>query len=202
MYLYPKWIRLWHLLNALFCLMLIITGLCLQYSGKGRPLIPFDKAVALHNTGGIALSLSYFIFFLGNIFSPNKKHYRLKYKGLWKDMYTQFNYYMFGVFKGQKHPFPVTEENKFNPLQKVSYVLIMYIALPLIIITGWGLLLPDITISRVFGVSGLILTDIIHIISGFIISIFMIIHIYLCTLGSTPGSLFKGMISGYHVGED
>jgi thiosulfate reductase cytochrome b subunit len=102
------------------------------------------------------------------------------------------------MFKGEKHPFPVTEKNKFNPLQKISYILAMYVAVPLLIISGVGLLLPEITIKSLFGISGLILTDILHITMGFFLSIFMVIHIYTCTLGARPSSLFWGMISGYH----
>ncbi|MGB8491873.1 MAG: hypothetical protein WCE64_12525, partial [Bacteroidales bacterium] len=61
-----------------------------------------------------------------------------------------------------------------------------------------GLLLPEITITRFLGVSGLILTDLLHITMGFLLSIFMIIHIYTCTLGSKPLTLFRGMITGFH----
>jgi thiosulfate reductase cytochrome b subunit len=102
------------------------------------------------------------------------------------------------MFKGEKHPFPVTIERKFNPLQKVTYVLAMYLAMPMLIISGLGLLFPEVTINRVFGVSGLILTDILHITMGFFLSIFMVIHIYTCTLGARPTSLFRGMITGFH----
>ena len=66
----------------------------------------------------------------------------------------------------------------------MTYVLAMYVAFPLLIISGIGLLFPEITITKFFGVSGLILTDILHITMGFFLSIFMIIHIYTCTLGS------------------
>ena len=83
-------------------------------------------------------------------------------------------------------------------LQKLTYVLAMYAGIPLLIISGIGLLFPEITINRVLGVSGLVLTDILHITMGFLLSIFMIVHIYTCTLGNKPFSLFRGMISGYH----
>ena len=109
---------------------------------------------------------------------------------------------LFRSFKGEKHPFPVTEESKFNPLQKVSYVLAMYVAVPLLIISGIGLFFPEITIKSFFGVSGLILTDILHITIGFFLSVFLIIHIYTCTLGAKPTSLFRGIITGYHVSDD
>jgi thiosulfate reductase cytochrome b subunit len=105
------------------------------------------------------------------------------------------------MFRGEKHPFPVSLERKFNPLQKFSYVMAMYVAMPLVIISGIGLMFPEVTINRIFGVSGLILTDILHITMGFFLSVFLIIHIYTCTLGSKPTSLFRGLISGYHESE-
>lgn len=202
MYLYPKWTRLWHLINALLCLLLIITGLSLQYSGPSRNLVPFEKAVVIHNTGGIMLSLSYLFFFFGNLFTSNRKHYRIRHQNLWKGMLIQFRYYAYGTFKGEKNPFTVSRNDKFNPLQKVSYVFIMYLCIPLVILTGWGLLFPDKTLPGLFGVSGLILADILHIISGFLVSVFMIIHIYLCTMGPTPTSLYWSIMSGYHRSED
>jgi len=106
------------------------------------------------------------------------------------------------MFRGEKHPFPVTEERKFNPLQKVTYVFAMYLGMPLLIISGFVLLFPEVALDNVFGMSGLVLNDVLHIASGFLLSIFMIIHIYTCTLGAKPSSLFWGMISGYHRSED
>jgi len=86
-------------------------------------------------------------------------------------------------------------------LQKVSYVVALYIAVPLLIVSGIGLFFPEITIVSIFGVSGLVLTDILHITMGFFLSIFLIIHIYTCTLGDKPTSLFRGIITGYHVSD-
>ena len=111
---------------------------------------------------------------------------------------AQMKYYSFGMFRGEKHPFPVTMESKFNPLQKFSYVLAMYIGMPLLILSGIVLLFPEIALTNVLGMSGLVINDVMHITMGFFLSIFMIIHIYTCTLGAKPTSLFKGMITGYH----
>jgi thiosulfate reductase cytochrome b subunit len=93
-------------------------------------------------------------------------------------------------------------ERKFNPLQKITYVLAMYVAFPLLIISGAGLLFPETVLNRFLGISGLILTDILHITMGFCLSVFMIVHIYTCTLGARPTSLFKSMITGFHESGD
>jgi thiosulfate reductase cytochrome b subunit len=203
-YLYPKWVRLWHVLNALLFLILIITGISMQYTDKETNtfIIRFDRAVAMHNFAALILTINYIIFVTGNILTKNGKHYRFNWKLIWKDLLIQFKYYAYGMFKGQKHPFPVTEESKFNPLQKFVYVLAMFVGLPLLIISGAGLLFPEITIKGIFGISGLILTDVLHITTGFFLSVFMIVHIYTCTLGSKPLTLFKSMINGYHESDE
>jgi thiosulfate reductase cytochrome b subunit len=203
MYLYPKWLRAWHVLNAFLFLILIVTGLSMQYTDKENTgyIVGFSIAVKWHNFAAIILTINYILFVTGNLITKNGRYYRIDRQNFLSDLIIQLKYYSWGMFKGEKHPFPVTELRKFNPLQKVSYVLSMYIAVPLLIISGFGLLFPEITIKSFFGVSGLILTDILHITMGFFLSIFMIIHIYTCTLGAKPTSLFWGMISGYHRDE-
>jgi thiosulfate reductase cytochrome b subunit len=200
MYLYPKWIRVWHLINAAMFIILIVTGISMQYTDKENAayVVGFAKAVKWHNFAAIILVLNYIIFVTGNLLTNNGRYYRIGRKDFLSNLTKQFNYYSRGMFKDEKHPFPVTEERKFNPLQKITYILAMYVAFPLLIISGIGLLLPEIVIKTFFGISGLILTDILHITMGFLLTIFMVIHIYTCTLGAKPTSLFWGMISGYH----
>ncbi len=195
-YYYPIWIRIWHWINALLCLLLIISGVSMQYSDPDSPFIPFNIAVNMHNICGVLLSINYLQFFICNIIFNNGKNYTLG-KGIWKKLVLQLRYYSFGVFKGEKPPFPINKQRKFNPLQRFSYILIMYLGVPFIIITGWALLFPEIIISEIFNLSGILLTDIIHIIIGFTISIFLLVHVYFCTMGTKVGSLFKGMINGW-----
>jgi thiosulfate reductase cytochrome b subunit len=204
MYLYPKWIRLWHLFNAVLFIILIITGLSMQYTDKQNYaiVVGFATAVKLHNLAAVLLTINYIIFVSGNAFTKNGNYYKITRKRLFSELVTQMKYYGWGMFRGEKQPFPVTEDRKFNPLQKFSYVLAMYVAVPLVIISGIGLLFPGITVTRLFGVSGLIYADILHITMGFFLSIFLIIHIYTCTLGSKPTSLFRGIITGYHASDD
>lgn len=204
LYLYPKWIRTWHLLNALLFIILIITGISMQYTDTvtNKFIIRFDRAVAMHNFAAVVLTLSYIVYVIGNVLTKNGMHYKINWKLIWNELLVQFKYYAWGMFKGHKHPFPVTEHSKFNPLQKLVYVMAMFIGLPMLIISGIGLLFPEITVKAIFGISGLILTDVLHITVGFFLSIFMIIHIYTCTLGSKPLTLFKSMINGYHESDE
>jgi thiosulfate reductase cytochrome b subunit len=197
-YLYPIWVRLWHLFNAILCLILIATGMSLQYSEPGSGLISFKAAVNIHNICGVILSASYVFYVLGNLFTRNGRHYRLEPIGLISRLWKQFYYYSIGFFKKDKPPFPISKEIKFNPLQKVAYGVMMYIVVPGMILTGWAMLFPEIIVEEILGMSGFSITDLLHIIGAFVMSLFLIIHIYFSTMGHTPTAHFKSIISGYH----
>lgn len=197
-YLYPVWVRLWHMLNALFCFILILTGISMQFSNPKVPLIRFDVAVSIHNIFGILLTINYILFFAGNLFTNNGKYYKIKFRGFYAELLSQFKYYTHGIFKREEAPFTINKERKFNPLQQFTYVMSMYILVPITCITGLSLLYPDVIPTKIFGLSGLHLTDLLHIFVSFIISLFMFVHIYFCTIGKSPVSNFKSMINGYH----
>lgn len=157
----------------------------------------FAGAVRWHNIAAMILTLSYLVFVAGNIISGNGKYYRISKKNLLSDLAKQMKYYLWGMLKREKQPFPVSLENKFNPLEKVAYLLIMYIVLPMLILSGIILFFPDMTIIKLFGAGMFIVTDILHVTLGLLISLFLIIHIYLCTTGIRPSSFFRGIITGY-----
>ncbi len=198
LYLYPAWIRLWHVTNALMFLLLLATGISLHYASAEKSLIPFQISVGIHNICAIILTLNYGIFVIGNMISGNGRYYRKWRKNLFPKLWKQFHFYAIGIFKGDSHPFPITKKQKFNPLQKISYVLAMYIGMPLLIISGTGLMFPERISNTIFNISGLLFYDVLHIIVGFVFSLFLVVHIYTCTLGDKPGTLFKSMITGYH----
>lgn len=198
-YLYPVWIRLWHLFNAILYLVLIFTGLTMQYSNPEYPFLRFDIAVSIHNASGIILAISYLIVLFGNVFTRNGQFYRIRRKGFLNELMTQGRYYMYGIFKGEKAPYPINGERKFNPLQKLSYWAVLYLLMPVIIITGFAMIYPEmIIVDKILGTSGLHFTDLLHIVTGFILSIFMVVHIYLCTIGKPAGTHFRAMMSGWH----
>lgn len=197
-YLYPVWVRLWHITNGILCIILILSGVSLQYSGVDSAFIRFDIAVKTHNISGIILSINYLFFISGNLFTSNGKHYRLKRQNFIKNLILQLRYYTFGIFKKQAAPFPITEDNKFNPLQRFTYVLATYICLTLLVITGWGFLFPEFIPATIFGASGILVNDIIHVSFAFIVSIFLFVHVYFCTIGTKIGSNFKSILTGWH----
>jgi len=196
-YFYPVWLRIWHGFNALGIIVLIITGLSMQ-SGDQMMAIGFNLSVNLHNIAGIIVTLSYLCFFIGNIISNNDKFYLINIKGFLKRLIKQAIYYSWGMFHGMEYPFPLSAKRKFNPLQQFIYLSIMYFVIPVVIVSGFALLFPILIIENVYGVSGLFLTALVHSAMGFFISIFLIIHLYVASIGKSPLENFKGMITGWH----
>ena len=197
-YLYPLWIRLWHGLNAILIILLILTGVSMQYTDPANPFIRFDLAVKMHNISGIILTANYLIFLIGTFTTPNGRYYKITMKGLMNRLIKQFTYYTFGIFKHEKPPFPISKESKFNPLQQFTYVGTMFILVPVVIITGWALLYPEVVLTKIMGGSGLKFNDFVHVIIGFFVSFFMFVHVYFCTIGATFVSNFRSMITGFH----
>lgn len=197
-YLYPVWIRLWHAANAILCLLLIASGVSMQFAGPERSLLAFNTAVSLHNISGILLTCFYAVFVIGNLTTGNGKYYRQRLSGFTKELMKQVRYYSYGMFAGEPAPFKISKERKFNPIQKVSYITVMYIFLPVLVLTGWALLFPELIPTRVLFFSGISATSIMHSIIGFFVLLFLVIHIYFCTVGHTATSNFKSMASGYH----
>jgi len=197
-YHYPVWVRLWHATNALLCLFLIVTGFSMLYSNPDNVLVvKFQRAVAIHNICGILLTISYTLFLFGNLFTANGRHYLIKLKGLGKKLWEQGYFYAYGYFKGDKVPYPVSSDRKFNPLQQVSYVGVMYFVLPMLFVTGWALMFPEFILKKFLGLSGIFLTDQFHVVLGFLVIIFLCIHIYVSTMGKSPLSNFRSIITGW-----
>ena len=196
-YFYPLWLRIWHAINAIGIILLIISGILMQ-SGMESSMINFNLNVNIHNISGFIVSLNYILFFLGNMFTNNYKFYIVKPKNFLKRPLKQAYYYTWGMFKGMKAPYPLSEKRKFNPLQKYFYLIIMYLVVPFVIISGFALLFPEIIIEKVYNVSGIFITAVLHSAFGFFISIFLIIHLYVASIGKSPLDNFKSIISGWH----
>lgn len=197
LYFYPFWLRIWHGVNAIGIILLIITGISMQ-SGFDAKFIKFQTSVNLHNISGIVISLSYLLFFIGNIVTNNGKFYLIKPIGFLKRPMKQAYYYAYGMFKGMKAPYPLSEKRKFNPLQKYTYVFVMYLVVPFVIISGFGLLFPEIIIEEIYHLSGVFLTAVLHSAAGFFISVFLLIHLYIASIGKSPVENFKSIITGWH----
>lgn len=78
-----------------------------------------------------------------NAVGDNGHHYRIRRQGWLERAAKQTRFYLFGIMQGEEHPFPATTQSKFNPLQQVAYVGVMYGLLPLLLLTGLLCLYPQ-----------------------------------------------------------
>jgi thiosulfate reductase cytochrome b subunit len=200
--LYPGWLRTWHWLNAALFIVLIWTGVEVHFAKPGTPGLGFQRSHALHNVSGILLTLGYVLLVLGNLMTSNGKHYRLSLEDVRRGLARQLRYYLWGIFRGEPHPYQHGEKQKFNPLQKVSYSIIMYIVLPLMMLTGWVILFPDKIPKNVLGIDGRLFYGLAHTFGGYLLGLFMMVHIYLGTTGTTPLALYKGILTGWVAAHD
>ncbi len=196
-YHYPIWVRLWHLVNAVLCIMLIVTGLQIALTDPSADAaISYQSKVSIHNVSGILLTISYLGFFLGNLFTGNGKHYRKRLKGSRERLWKQVRYSFSGRFKGEEAPFQVDGENKFEPLQKASYIGAMYLVVPLLIVSGWILMNPIFFMNLPPWLNIYESTDILHIVLAVIISLFLLVHLAI----SIANRSLKSIISGWTEG--
>jgi thiosulfate reductase cytochrome b subunit len=187
----------WHWSNALLFVVLLITGLSMHYSAPGRPEVSFRAVVLIHNGAGILLTVCYGLYLLGNLGLGNGRYYRLAPGDLTYGLLRQARYYLLGIFLGEPHPFPHSAARKFNPLQKLTYLAVMYGLFPLVIVAGWALFFPEYLPQSVFGLPGIALWAMAHSYLGYCASLFMVVHVYLGTTGETPSSLFRFMLAGH-----
>lgn len=201
-YLHPLPVRIWHWINVLCFLALIFTGIQIRYQ-EVTSLTKFKTAVAIHDVIGIILILEFILWLGYYIFTRKIGIYipPLNPKKFFTGCLIQAKYYGYGLFMGHENPHHGTPEQKFNPLQQISYFFIMLILLPLQIITG--ILLWDIkTFVTIIGMlGGLIFVDIVHVVISFVFTAFLFVHVYLTTLGPTAMAHIKAMFTGYEEEE-
>ena len=197
-YLLPVWIRLWHWANALLIITLAITGISLHFADPKLPLVEFSLAARIHDVAGVALVALYAFFVVANIVSGNWWQYVPKPPGVLERCKVQARWYLIGIFKGEPHPYRVSEEANFNAMQAITYWVMMYLVMPLMLITGVLFLYPEFAPDRFFGFDGLLPIAMLHYITGAVIIMFMISHMYLGTTGKTATSMFKTMVTGWY----
>lgn len=197
-YLLPLWLRIWHWSNAALILTLAVTGASLHFAGAGAYLVPFSLAAKIHDVAGLALVALYGWFVVANIVSGNWWQYVPKQPGVIARCMVQARFYMGGIFRGEPHPYPPTREANFNAMQALIYWAVMYLLMPVLLVSGLIFLFPTLAPDKLFGLDGLLPVAMVHYLAGAALMLFMIAHIYLGTTGDRVSSMFKMMITGWH----
>jgi thiosulfate reductase cytochrome b subunit len=199
-YLHPLPLRVWHWVNAFLVILLLTTGIRLRAAGiPGLP--PHSTALLIHRYAGWALvgcSVAWLIYGLAS--GHLARHYALRKRDI-RGIFSQTRFYAWSLFKGKESPFRPSPEEKFNPLQKLAYGGVMCIVTPILVVTGF--FFSDISLVRRY----ILLWDMakpldaIHVIGAYMFALYLVIHVYMATLGRTPFSHILAMIVGYEEEE-
>jgi thiosulfate reductase cytochrome b subunit len=203
LYIHPLPVRIWHWTNAIGFVLMILTGLQIRYLDLMQ-VVSFRTAVVAHNWIGFVLIANFFVWLSFYLFTDKIKvyHPELSPTKYFRMSWRQIQYYGYGIFRGDANPHHPNAYRKFNPLQSMMYQIIMMLLVPLQFFTG--LILWDVTrfssMIDLFG--GLRIVDTIHVLLFIVFSGFIIVHVYLGSLGHTPWAHFKAKITGYEDVED
>lgn len=197
---FPLWLRLWHWSSAVLMVALLASGLSLHYADPRGWMIPFDLARRIHIASGLAMSAAYVCFVIGNLASGNGRHYWQRRQALGSELWRQARYYGYDIFRGLPQPFPPTAERRFNALQQVVYTAVMYGAMPVLMASGLVFMIPTLAPDHLFGIDGLLPVALLHMVTAFLLTLFIVGHIYLGTTGRTPTSMIRAMLTGRKAG--
>ncbi|MEJ2717720.1 MAG: cytochrome b/b6 domain-containing protein, partial [Deltaproteobacteria bacterium] len=173
----------------------IITG-CLMHWPEKFPTW-FDWAVGWHNWFGIAAVIAFLIWLIYNLATKRMTQYIPRRGEIPRGMIKQAKFYGYGIFKHEPHPYAPTEDNKFNPLQKIAYLQFQAILFPILLITGILYMWPETFRGVISAIGGMTVLGIVHYLLGALFASFLVAHLYLATTGETIGENFKAIIFGY-----
>lgn len=196
LHLYSPYERIWHWLQAAAIGLLTLTGLAIHAPGLVGWL-PFATAVQVHNILGFLLIANAFLGMFYYVTTGTIRQYLPRPQDFVSLAVRQAWFYLHGMFRGEPHPLEKAAQRRLNPLQQVTYLVILNVLLPLQMTTGlliWG---AQRWPAAVEGVGGLPILGMIHTLGAWLFASFVVMHLYLTTTGHTPLANLKAMVLGY-----
>lgn len=198
LYINPLPVRIWHWINALGFVLLILTGVQIRYPELFN-VMTFETAVKTHNWVAFTVIGNYFFWLVFYLFSDKITvyHPELNVKKFFEKAFAQMMYYSYGIFRGEEKPHKVLPHDKFNPLQSITYQIIMLLVVPIQFATGimmWDVKRFAVPIEMLGGIRTV---DTIHVLIFIFFVAFTMVHAYMGALGHTPSAHFKEMFTGY-----
>jgi thiosulfate reductase cytochrome b subunit len=192
-YIYRRFERFWHWLQAALIIFLGVTGF--EIHGSIR-FFGYDQAVKYHNFA----SISFLVLIVFAVFWHFTTGEWKQYLPTRKNLRAQFEYYVLGIFRNAPHPTKKTVLSKLNPLQKLVYAGLKALVIPVMVLTGLLYMFyryPQKYEVLSLNIDGLQVIATLHTIGAFLLVAFFLAHIYLMTTGNTVTSNLKAMITGY-----
>jgi thiosulfate reductase cytochrome b subunit len=191
-------VRIWHWVNALAILTLCLTGAQIRFPEYVNVFGSYKAAIRLHDAAGLVASASFLLWLVYYVLSRKLVQiYVPTTAELRHGLLRQAVFYFFHYFFGRPNPHHATPENKFNPMQKMAYVVMMLVLVPLVIVTGILLLNVAPFHAAVSFLGGIKFVVGLHFLLACAFCAFLFVHAYLATLGHTPLAHFKPMWTGW-----
>jgi thiosulfate reductase cytochrome b subunit len=175
------WIRLWHWLTALSFILLTITGIILHFGSPAGAALSYDTATALHDVSGIFMSVLYGVHLVFMIGTGYWRRYIPSGEKFWARLRVQVIFYTVGL---ERKPYAgPTADSRFNVLQQLSYLIVVFALLPLLIVTGLlYLYYPALVPEIVLGLAGLWPLALAHYSLGILGAAYLVVHVYMATM--------------------
>jgi thiosulfate reductase cytochrome b subunit len=196
-YLYSGFLRLWHWLQALLVLALLLTGF--EVHGTIH-VLGFEQASEYHKVAAWTLLGLWALAWFWHITTGEWKQY---IPSPVSRIIAMIRYYGVGIFKGEPHPFHKDRWHRHNPLQRMAYLSLHVVIGPALWITGLiYIAYPNWSALKLDGLS-LGWVALAHTAAAFLMLAFLIAHLYLAlTTSEKPFGFLKGMITGYEEIEE
>lgn len=194
--LYSRYERVWHWLQAIGIGLLMLTGMAIHLPGWFG-WIAFPVAVQVHNVLGFLLIANAFLGMFYYLTTGTIRQYLPEPNDFVTKAFRQAGYYVGGMFRGERHPLEKSAARRLNPLQQMTYLVILNVLLPLQMVTGilmWG---AQRWPETVHAIGGLSILAMVHTLGAWLFGSFVVMHVYLTTTGHTPLANLKAMILGY-----
>jgi thiosulfate reductase cytochrome b subunit len=192
-YVYKAFERFWHWTQALLIFFLALTGFEIHGS---ITFFGFEQAVSFHNTAAIMVLVLITFAIFWHLTTGEWKQYLPTAHNL----RAQIEYYIIGIFRNAPHPTKKTLLSKLNPLQKLVYLALKILVIPIMVISGLLYMFyryPQRHVIESLNIDGLEKIALLHTAGAFFLLAFIIVHLYLITTGATVTSNLKAMITGY-----
>lgn len=190
--MYSRFLRLWHWMQALLVIVLLVTGFNVHGTIQ---LLGYETAASYHRLAAWTLLGLWVLAWFWHVTTGEWKQY---IPSPVDRILAMMRYYGLGIFKGEPHPFHKDRWHRQNPLQRMAYLSVHVLIGPVIWISGlayisypyWG----------EYGIAGLSLAPVamLHTVGAFLMLAFLIVHLYLAlSTSERPLGNLKEMITGY-----
>jgi thiosulfate reductase cytochrome b subunit len=194
--IYTAFERVWHWLQALTIIMLLVTGLEIHSPGSVR-LFGFARAIWVHEALALFTIANAFLSLFYHLATGAIRQFFPQPRDFFSLAIAQVAYYTRGIFTDAPHPFAHGPENKLNVLQQVTYLGVLNLVLPLQVATGILMWKAQEWAGLVDRLGGLDVVASVHVVCAWLFAAFVVMHVYLTTTGRTPFAHIRAMVLGW-----